>query len=307
MSRAGGGSVPVYAILVGPDVDNAEAILNMPCVDGVTVYIGWKRLEPKRGVFQFEKIENLIDLARKKKKKINFGFLAGRWSPDWLQGLNVRYVTWTHVDAYVEDGVERASSAPVPWDPVFKSEYIRFIKAVSGVVDQPDVVNSVSIVGGSNTNGLEVNFIAQDAEMSRVGFSKEKYIEAWKDFSSAYVENFKRVSLTLAVHEQYGSGRSADVSKDLIAFVRGKVADRFYPMALAFTEEGWFRAGNSYADLVLGEGAGHFALQAIKVYSGKARRIGFDAMMDRALLYRPRWLEVWSKDVSVGWLSCKQP
>jgi hypothetical protein len=112
--RSGGGGVPVYAVLVGADVDSAEEVLNSGCLDGITVYIGWRRIEPKRGSFQFERIEHLIELARKKKKKINFAFLAGRWSPGWLKGLNVQYVNWDHADIYVEDGVERASSAPIP-------------------------------------------------------------------------------------------------------------------------------------------------------------------------------------------------
>jgi hypothetical protein len=293
--------------VVRSDARVADAMLQSACTSGITYYSGWSKLEPNRGKFNLAGLEKVLDLAKTSGKKINLGILPGRWSPDWVFSSSKNQMRWLHSDEYVASAKNEQSKAVLPWDPNFQHEFKDALIEIGALVGKyPTVVNSVAITGGSNTNGIEMNFIGSDYELKRVGFSPALYISSWKKFIDFYAEAFPQNDFTLAIHTMYGSQRTDLISKEIIAYGKEKLGGRLRLAALAFTEEGWFKPGNQYADLVLNDAARNKpVLQAIRIYSKDKSSSDFRKMISYAKYLKPAWLEVWAEDVMAGYLSCE--
>lgn len=295
-------AVPIYSVWVSGAPKYQQ--LENKCLAGITYYVGWRKLEPVEGEFNFEGIEDLLRSARQHKKKVNLALLTGRWSPDWVHG-RTREVKWFHNDTYTANDINIRSEAPVPWDSTYHAYLHRLLtEAATRVLPFKDVINSISITGGSNTNGIEMNFIASDYELKKVGFTKETYIDSWVSLARDYHEIFPGIPLSIAVHTQYGSMRTSEISEEIIKRSKVFLKDDLILSALAFTDEDWFKRGNLYADLILAEPATQRkSLQSIKKYSLLNQAEQFNLMLIKAEKIAPSWVEVWADDVD-AYIKC---
>ncbi|MBL0739319.1 beta-galactosidase [Flavobacterium sp. GN10] len=299
---------PLYAI-VRSNISDSDLIkvLEHPHIEGITYYVGWSKLNPDEHIYDFSSLKKILNLAKKHNKKVNFGVLTGRWSPNWLKDKKIKYLYWEHFDDYVEAGNVSLAEAPVPWDKRFNHFFEVFLLKLKIIVDQnEDVLNAIEITGGSNTNGIETNFICSDKEFKRVGFRYSKYIKNWEQIIDTFVKLFPNTVLTLAIHDVYGVRRTDLVSKELIAYCDLKYSERIKIAAFAFSEEQWFSKGNQYADLVLQLHPNDIMLQSIRIYSNvNTTNDSFNQMLLKADKIGPMWLEIWSEDIIAGFLNLK--
>ncbi|WLI10521.1 MULTISPECIES: beta-galactosidase [Pseudomonas] len=295
-------SVPIYSVWVSSAAKYKQ--LDNKCLAGITYYVGWRKLEPVKGEFNFEGIEELLRSARRHNKKVNLALLTGRWSPDWVLSQS-RQVKWLHNDTYTANDINVRSEAPVPWDSAYHANLRQLLTEVAArVLPFKDVINSISVTGGSNTNGIEMNFIASDYELKKVGFTKEEYVNSWVSLARDYHEIFPGIPLSIAVHTHYGSMRTNEISEEVIKRSKVFLKDDLILSALAFTDEKWFKKGNLYADLVLSEPASQRkSLQSIKKYSSLNQVERFNLMLIKAEKLAPSWVEVWADDAD-AYIKC---
>jgi hypothetical protein len=247
----------------------------------------------------------ILEAAKNHNKKVNIAFLTGRWSPKWIYDIGATATQWDHTDNYTANDSNTPSKAPVPWDEVYKSNFYRMLDQASMEISPyKDTINSVSITGGSNTNGIEMNFIGPTREMKRIGFTYEKYIANWKSLTNKFSTTFIDYQLSLAVHTHFGPNRTKKASIQIINNARSTLGDRLIISALAFTEDNWFKPGNLYADLFFKQPAESFrSLQTMKTYAKPDEEKGFHSMLNKANSIKPTWLEVWGVDAD-KYLNC---
>jgi hypothetical protein len=301
-------NTPIYAVVRGAyNEAKLDQILSQNCISGITYYFGWSRVNPDKDKFDFSDLVLTINKVKSKGKKINLAVLPGRWSPKWIFDSNVKTMNWVHDDGYVEDGKSVLSKAPIPWDPVYLNNFFELLRKLSPIVEENGrTVNSIAITGGSNTNGLEVNLIGKDVELSRIGFNMTVYENNWKRLIDEFVKDFPHTNFTLSIHNMYGSKRTDQVSRDLITYVNTAYKKRIKIAALAFSEESWFKPGNKYADLVLDFPGEDIVLQAIKIYSKERGFSSFKEMLTRSSEINPKWIEIWGEDICYGMIKCKR-
>ncbi|WP_316633673.1 hypothetical protein [uncultured Flavobacterium sp.] len=211
---------------------------------------------------------------------------------------------WNHQDNYVENGKSENSFAPIPWDENYNIFFRLFLLKLKVIIDNSEHnINAIEITGGSNTNGIETNFVCSDKELERIQFTYSKYSNNWKKIIDNFTELFPKKILTLAIHDTFGSKRSNMVAKELIEYCNLKYADKIKIAAYAFTEEDWFNKGNQYANLVLELPSQDIVLQSIKIYSTKDNQTKFDKMLIKAISINPVWLEIWGEDILKGFLN----
>jgi hypothetical protein len=274
-----------------------NSALNLTCIQGVTVYFGWRALEPQKGVLQLDTLLAAINAAHEAGKDINIAVLTGRWVPDYvLQDPSIPQLTWTQHDSYTENGELSQATAPVPWGATYDTYFSDFIGRLSNALDGLPI-NSVSITGGSNVNGLETDLIAGDSEIKRIGFTRGNYEHGWKSFIDAFATSFPSTRLTLALNDTFGSHRRTDIPQDLISYASARYGDRIYAQTDAFTGAAWFNPDNQYAGLVLDGMTSGAVFQAIEIYSYSDDLSGYEAMLAKARSYHPTWLEIWNADV----------
>lgn len=299
-------ALDIYPV-VRSDVGLAGRMMSNRCTAGVTFYTGWSKVEPIEHKFDFEGIQGVLKTAQAHGKKVNLAVLPGRWSPVWAFDGRGPAMKWMHKDAYVESGRAAASKSPLPWNAEFRKSFDEMIVALAdAVAPYRSSINSVAITGGSNTNGIEMNFIGSDRDLRAADFDAKVYAQNWKQLVDLYAKNFVGVNLTLAVHTMYGSQRTSKISEDVLEYAKSKLKNNLQVAALAFTDDSWFSIGNEYADLVLSnrEKFGAPVLQAIKIYSKDQSKSRYLSMIQRATEIRPAWLEVWAEDVRPGYFDC---
>lgn len=296
----------VYIVITSGRSDSLERVFSDPCISGVTLYVGWSRLQPEENQYDFSILKNALDLAVRNNKKVNIGLLTGRWVPQWVFKKQIEFVEWDHVDGYVEDGISRKAKAPVPWDKNYLQYFSEFLSEASFLINTYEsAINSIAITGGSNTNGLEANFYMPMAAIGKTSFSFSKYKNNWEYLIDMYENLFPGIPKTFAVHEQFFGFRDSSISKYLVNYGVKKYGKKFIPQVLAFTEEDWFKEGNSYADLVILRPSGSdFVLQSIRTYSKSNDFERFEKMKNKAKLFNPLWLEIWLDDFLSGYY-CK--
>lgn len=299
--------VKTYVVVRGQyDEKKFDKLLKDNCVDGITYYLGWSRVNPNKNVYQFDDIKKAIVICKLNNKKLNLAILPGRWVPNWLKQTNVKFMNWDHSDNYVEDGKIESSKAPIPWDKTYQIEFFKLLEKLSSLVNaNSNTINSIAITGGSNTNGIEANLIASESELKRIRFNNNTYERNWIEIINKFVKIFPKNKLTFSVHNMYGERRSDIICQNIISFINKRYSSRIEIAALAFTEENWFRKGNEYADLVLNQSNNNIVLQAIKIYSKDNNNAGFNNMVSKAQRIQPQWLEIWAEDVLNGFLNCE--
>ena len=298
------GSSPVriikhVSILHSDEVQTSlSSTLKEDCIQGVTIYFGWRDLEPNKGDLQITMLLAAIDSASQAGKMINVGILPGRWVPDYvMQDPSVPKMHWMQQDTYTEDGQISQAEAPIPWNPIYRSYFIDFIDRLS-IALRGLPINSIAIAGGSNVNGLETDLIADDSELQRIGFTKDVYEQGWEEFIDAFAQSFPSTVLTLALHDTFGSEQRTDIAQDLMDYGRAKYGDRIYAQTDAFTGASWFNQRNQYAGLVLNEIKPGGTFQALEIYSQLGDLDGYEQMLAKADRYQPAWLEIWNDDIT---------
>lgn len=297
-------SVPIYSIWTSGAPRFHQ--LEKNCLRGITYYIGWSKIEPAKGEYNFSELLKVLKEAKKHNKKVNIAFLTGRWSPEWIYDIGVAATQWDHTDVYTASDLNTPSKAPIPWDEVYKSNFYRMLDQASMEISPyKKTINSISITGGSNTNGIEMNFIGPTREMNRIGFTYERYINNWESITNKFSTTFTDYQLSLALHTHFGPDRTAKVSDQITKNARTILGDRLIISALAFTEDDWFNPGNLYADLFFNQPAESLkSLQTMKTYAKPNEKEGFHSMLNKASLINPTWLEVWGADAD-KYLDCE--
>jgi hypothetical protein len=292
-------ALKVFSVVRSSDPASAlDDSISSQCTAGITLYFGWEKIEPQPGVFDFSGVISAINKAQSGGKLVNLAILPGMWSPQFvLNNPAIQQMTYTVQDPYTGTGAPYLASSPVPWDANYQASLIDMIqhlaKSLAGVQ-----LNSIAVTGGSNVNGLEMLLVGTDAELQTVGFSAEKYENAWEQDVDAYAAAFPNTPLTIAVHDQYGSQVRYDISQDVLKYSMQKYGNTIYPQSDAFTGQSWFNPSNAYADLVLGNDInGRIGLQELDMYANSSDEQGFQQMVTQANVYNPAWLEIWSADL----------
>ncbi|HAT2076570.1 TPA: hypothetical protein I8001_002495 [Legionella pneumophila] len=79
---AEGGLPKLFLFLGGNEPISYEHVLKNNCINGVQIIYSWKQLEPKKGVYDFSKIENDLEFLNKAHKKLFIQIQDRSFTPD---------------------------------------------------------------------------------------------------------------------------------------------------------------------------------------------------------------------------------
>lgn len=287
--------IKVYIVMRSSEISAAEKVLNDPKVEGITFYIGWRKVQPTANEYDFSMIDSLLVLAKRYNKKLNLAVLPGQWSPNWLSG--VERVDWVLEDKYIDNRTHMASS-PLPWDNAYLAEFSRLITKLGMRYDNNDNIGYIAITGPSPSNGLETNIGLGEAIFNSINYTPKKFIDAWQRSTDTYASSFKNKRLAIALSNQIGPRRSSLEADSIADYAYKKLGKRFSPMLLALTHEKWFSEDNAYVRLATRwRGQTTIGFQMMKVYgntpSAKSQLL---TAVDRASGLGANYVEIWAQD-----------
>lgn len=176
-----------------------EAILQLPYVQGVSLYLPWRMLEPSEFAYDWYFSDVLFEAAARHRKLVAFGLQAAAVSPDWVKS-RASSVALPYPLASVG-----TRQQPVPWDPKYVRALSTTVRALGSRYDGRAGIAFVTINGPSPLYGLEVNWpmgagaLAPEEE-ARLGFTLERFVHGWRGMVDTFLAAFPRTPLGLALN-----------------------------------------------------------------------------------------------------------
>jgi hypothetical protein len=187
-------------------------VFSDPLVSGVDLVMRWDTLEPARNTFDWSVLDCLFAQADTHHKFVALAVTPGFESPPWvlqLPGVQTQNFKF----AYFTDNIP-PRPLPLPWNEPYLHAWFTFLGALAqrygnnpefrliGVGGPTSVSTEMSLPGRKTgdtalppaTHGSDV------AEWIRLGYTPDKYVNAWTETFDQYHQLFPRQYLGLALY-----------------------------------------------------------------------------------------------------------
>lgn len=161
------------------DSEAVTKLLERKDLNGISVLIPWQHLEPQEFKYNWTQLDNLIELAKQKNKKIivristcGLDNTLKSDTPDFVFDAGAK-----SIEFYGTDGEQHLM--PIFWDSTYLAKWSNFINAMGDKYDKNKTIHSVGITGGGILGSTKVipNFVT----LSKVKDDESKSDEEKKD------------------------------------------------------------------------------------------------------------------------------
>jgi len=190
--------------------NNASTYSDNPSIAGTYLGFYWAQLEPSKGVYNWDLIDQAMKPWVANGKQIDLRVSTSAWkkwqpaqdsgnaTPRWVYDLGVRFVTET-------DGAVK----PEYWNPLFLSNLSDFIAALAARYDgHPNIaVIEMGIGDGGETKPDTMNNgQARLSQWKAIGYSDQVWMTTIQDIAGFYIANFKKTPLALMPNASFIGG-----------------------------------------------------------------------------------------------------
>lgn len=208
----------------GKGIDSVAAGANF--VTGYSIRLTWKVLEPERGKYNWQPIDEIIGLARKNGKFVTLRILAGIYSPKWVMNdPNIPKLELISRNPNKKEYFNKSVRLPRPWDRNYLKRYYSFLEALTKQYAREPLLYWVAVSGpvmGPATPHLPTHPESIKA-MERQGFTEERWHQVWEDAIDRTAQAFPNKSISLCIDVPPFLLQLAD---ELAAYAVGKYGNR---------------------------------------------------------------------------------
>lgn len=220
--------------------------LELDYIDGVTLIMQWRNIEPRRGEYQWELIDTVLREAEKHGKIVNLGFFPGEKSPDYVLA---EVKDWFVPSSQTTHGGEpggKVIHAPLPWDEAYNRLWLDFIRVVSARYGKHPNIGFLQICGPAPT-AMEMSLrLPKDRFQSLrdQGYTAKRYTEQWKKTIDAFAEIWpdKPLAITLGpVISDSGEQQTAETALAVADYMQQRLGQRAM-IKVAFLNGTWWKS-----------------------------------------------------------------
>ncbi|MBX3077365.1 DUF4832 domain-containing protein [Candidatus Obscuribacterales bacterium] len=145
------------------DTETIKSVLQKPDVNGISVLLPWRLLEPVEGETNFKPIDSLLELCKEANKTLILRVStcgvddnAKSDTPDWVfQDPTSRSIVYVGTDG-------NEHQMPIFWDPNYLAKWSNLINELGETYDKNPNIHSIGITGGGVLGGTNVipDFVA---------------------------------------------------------------------------------------------------------------------------------------------------
>lgn len=145
------------------DTEAIKSVLQKPDVNGISVLLPWRTLEPVEGETNFKQIDSLLELCKAANKTLilrvstcGVDNSAKSDTPDWVfQDPTSRSIVYVGTDG-------NEHQMPIFWDPNYLAKWSNLINELGETYDKNPYIHSIGITGGGVQGGTNVipDFVA---------------------------------------------------------------------------------------------------------------------------------------------------
>ena len=176
-----GGIIRFFSTNVSTPEDDPS--WNNTNLDGVRLRPIWSDLAPSSETIDWSSVDAIFDIAAEHGKIVGLSVSAGISSPEWVYDAGA-------MKYEILGGNEEGESMPLPWDPVFQSKWLPFVRAMGRRYDGNPSLRYVVISGLSqNLETFLSGSSADDVALTALG-GIDAWVAASKKIISVYAKAF---------------------------------------------------------------------------------------------------------------------
>jgi hypothetical protein len=154
-------------------------------------------VEPSSGQFDWSFIDSQVSEAQAHGKRVILIVLPGAFAPGWaLQGVQT-----AQFNSKYGFTAGQPLNLPIPWDATYLGRWFQFVQVLGQRYDQNPAVVMVPVTGPTSISAEMSLPDGADAlpTWQSVGYTPQKFIDAWQQADRAYAEAFpsSQIGLTL--------------------------------------------------------------------------------------------------------------
>ncbi|HEU0210375.1 MAG TPA: beta-galactosidase [Candidatus Udaeobacter sp.] len=187
-------------------------------LDGVRLRPVWSDLAPSRGVYDWSSVDAIFDIAAEHGKFIGLSVAAGVATPQWVYDAGAYKYN-------LLDGTGQSMS--LPWDPVFQSKYLPFIRAMGRRYEGNPTLHYI-VMGGMGQvieTGLSKSS-ADDAALTALG-GLDAWIAAAKQIIPVYATAFPTTPFFITAARVLTSDTDQTALKEILPWAVATYPGRF--------------------------------------------------------------------------------
>lgn len=162
---------------------------------GSLIRVTWKDIEPKKGDYNFSKIEQLLSALKSRNLKWSLAIIAGGDSPQWLiDEFGVDYFTITSIDKTIK-------KIPKIWDSKVNKRLELLAEALAVSYGNNADLELV-YVPQMTSNGIEGHFNGvTDTELLNAGLTSNNWVDSVKETAKIFAIAFKNKAIAVELHD----------------------------------------------------------------------------------------------------------
>lgn len=164
-------------------------------VNGSLIRVTWSDIEPRKGEYDFSKIEQFLIPIKLRNIKWSLGIIAGGDSPNWLiDDYGAEYFEITRVD-------EALKRIPKIWDSKVNERLAYLAQALAdSFADDEDLV--LVYVPQMTANGIEGHFNGvPTAQLTNVGLTADNWVKSVKETTKIFANAFSNKAIAVEIHD----------------------------------------------------------------------------------------------------------
>ncbi|MBI4977557.1 MAG: beta-galactosidase [Spirochaetes bacterium] len=121
-------------------------------IDGVYIALRWDDFEPTRGDYAWDRLDSVIDCVRKAGRFYKLVLDPGVDTPDYVYGEGAAAFAISDEEQSKQPGKKqnREDRIPLPWDPVFRTNFVRVLTAIADRYGHDEQFAATAITGVSH-------------------------------------------------------------------------------------------------------------------------------------------------------------
>jgi hypothetical protein len=187
----------LYAVLAH-NASAKPATLANPNLDGIVARTYWKDVEPAAGQYNWTFLDGQVAAATARGKRFVLLVLPGAFVPDWaLQ--NVQTAQFMATYGFING---QTITLPMPWDPTYLKRWFAFVRAFGQRYD-PNPGTMLVPAAGPTSVSAEMSLPNDPAALDQwrnLGYTPQKFVDAWTQTLAAYVQSFPTTQIALTLY-----------------------------------------------------------------------------------------------------------
>ena len=235
------------------DSQYVEDLLSNQRVNGISVLIPWKLLEPGDDEYNWQTVDSLLSLCEKSQKSLilrvstcgvdlpaqsdGSGGQADSDTPSWVFAQGAQSVSYSSADG-------KKHLMPVFWDAKYLASWGNFIKSLGKRYDASPSLHSVGITGGGFAGGTAVvpdcsgtsSTREEKAEAASLmqtlqkdhGMTSRQLVEHWKYVADVFPKRFPTARLNFAINAPTLNRAGEDTLDEISDYLVYRYGERIY-------------------------------------------------------------------------------